>query len=88
MTAENHNKIITDAKTIAGTMQVSSEVLVQKELSDQRHWANFVGWMPGEFIFLDGPRLLVKAGLSVQGKRSDFALFAFGHHVRFYDQGL
>lgn len=67
MTAESHNKIITDAKIIAGTMQVSSEVLVQKELSNERYWANFVGWIPGEFIFLDGPRQLVKQGFLFKG---------------------
>jgi len=60
-------QILTEAKAIAATMQVGNEVLVQKELSTDRHWANFVGWIPGEFLFLDGPRQLVKMGFLFKG---------------------
>ena len=60
-------QILTEAKAITATMQVGNEVLVQKELSAERHWANFIGWIPGEFLFLDGPRQLVKMGFLFKG---------------------
>ncbi|MFZ5585396.1 MAG: PilZ domain-containing protein [Thermodesulfobacteriota bacterium] len=47
---------------MAAALQVGLELIIQKEVSQERQRAGLVGWSPGEFILIDGPTHWVGMG--------------------------
>lgn len=47
--------IIDNPATIAACLQVGLEVIVQKDVGQEKQWASILGWSPEQFLLLDGP---------------------------------
>ena len=47
--------IIDNPAAIAACLQVGLEVIVQKDVGQEKQWATIVGWSPEQFLLLDGP---------------------------------
>ena len=57
-----NSKIIDDVAAISACLQVGLEVIVQKEVGQEKQWASIVGWSPEQFLLMDGPATWVGMG--------------------------
>lgn len=56
-----NSQIIEDPSAIAASLQVGLEVIVQKDVGQEKQWATILGWSPEQFLLLDGPAAWVGA---------------------------
>lgn len=48
-------QILEEPSAIAACLQVGLEVIVQKDVGQEKQWATILGWSPEQFLLLDGP---------------------------------
>ncbi len=50
-----NSQIIEEPSAIAACLQVGLEVIVQKDVGQEKQWATILGWSSEQFLLLDGP---------------------------------
>ncbi|MBI5521402.1 MAG: flagellar brake protein [Desulfarculus sp.] len=59
---ERQSVVVQGPAQIEDTLQVGLQVIVQKEVGQERTWAKLVGWVPEGVVILDGPAQWVGMG--------------------------
>lgn len=56
-----NSQTIEDPSAIAASLQVGLEVIVQKDVGQEKQWATILGWSAEQFLLLDGPAVWAAA---------------------------
>jgi|GEM_PF-2677910 len=56
-----NSQIIEEPSAIAASLQVGLEVIVQKDVGQEKQWATILGWSAEQFLLLDGPAVWAAA---------------------------
>lgn len=81
--AANNSETIGDPAAMVTSFQVGLELIVQKEVSQEKQRANLVGWTAGEYLLIDGPSQWVAMGQLFAQNRLLVRFIALGQFYGF-----
>ncbi len=81
---DQQRQVLSDSGEMARVLRVGAEVMLQRELSDQRFAATLAGWVPGEAVIIHEDTPL---GLSGELFRRNMLLVRFLSHGAIYGFG-
>lgn len=56
------NLLVDDPQEIARSLRLGQELIVQKEMAAEKHWASLAGWRENQYLLVDGPDFPVSTG--------------------------